>query len=93
MIELATLNTVLTTFALPALKHAQKQFAKEPNAQHWTDCLKAMMVYQQLEYALRGISVDREKLMFDLESNPLGRWPDVICRATVGMTCADAIKY
>jgi hypothetical protein len=92
MITMTTLDDVLTTYALPALKHAQKQFNKEPNAQNWTDCLKAMMVYQQLKYALRRSSVDREKLMFDLEHNPLGAWPDVICRATIGMTCADAIK-
>lgn len=92
MIDLTTLDDVLTTFALPALKLAQKNFNKEPNAQHWTDCLMAMMVYQQLKYALRRSSVDRDKLMFDLESNPLGVWPDVICRATIGMTCADAIK-
>lgn len=92
MITMTTLDDVLTTYALPTLKLAQKQFNKEPNAQNWTDCLKAMMVYQQLKYALRRSSVDRDKLMFDLESNPLGVWPDVICRATIGMTCADAIK-
>lgn len=92
MITMTTLDDVLTTYALPTLKLAQKQFNKEPNAQNWTDCLKAMMVYQQLKYALRRSSVDREKLMFDLEHNPLGVWPDVICRATIGMTCADAIK-
>lgn len=92
MITMNTLDEVLTTYALPALKLAQQQFNKEPNAQNWNACLGAMMTYQQLKYSLRSVSVDREKLMFDLEHNPLGVWPDVICRATIGMTCADAIK-
>ena len=91
-IDLTTLADVHRSWALPTLKDAQKRFSREPNALNWHACLRAMLVFQQLEYAQRSVSVDRNKLMFDLESNPLGQWPDVICRATTGLTCADALR-
>lgn len=91
-IDLTTLADIHRTWALPQLKDAQKRFAREPNALNWQLCLKAMMVHQQLEYAQRSVSVDKGKLWFDLESNPLGQWPNVICRATLGLTCAEALN-
>lgn len=91
-IELHTLADVLKTWALPELKDAQKAFNKNPNGMNWNISLRAMLTYQQLEFALRSATVDREKLMFDLEHNPIGNWQDVICRATIRMTCADALR-
>lgn len=91
-IELHTLADVHKTWALPQLKDAQKAFNKQPTALNWKLCLTAMLVHQQLEYAQRSITVDRDKLLFDLESNPLGQWPEVVCRATLGISCADALS-
>ena len=91
-IEITTLSDVLKTWALPELKDAQKGFNKHPTGLNWNRCLRAMLTYQQLEYALRSFAVDKEKLMFDLESNPVGHWQDVVCRATIRMTCADALR-
>lgn len=92
MITITTLNDVRLTWALPELKDAQKRFNKSPTSLNWQSCLRAMLVYQQLEYAATRRSADVGKLMFDLESNPVGQWPDVICRNTVGLSCADALK-
>lgn len=92
IIEMNTLADILKTWALPEFKDAQKQFAKNPNGLNWNLSLRAMLTLQQLEYATRSNSIDREKLMFDLESNPLGQWQDVICRNTLGMSCADALN-
>lgn len=90
-IDLTTLADVQKTWALPNMRDAQKAFNKYPSASNWKDCLRWMMVYQQLDYACNKGRAITDKLMFDLESNPLGIWPDAICRATLGMTCADAL--
>lgn len=91
-IDLTTLSDVHRTWALPALKQAQKAFNREPNAQNWTLCVKAMLVHQQLEWAARSTSVDKGKMLFDFESNPVGAWPDVVCRATLGIDAATAMR-
>ena len=91
-INLTTLSDVHRTWALPALKQAQKAFNREPNAQNWTLCVKAMLVHQQLEWAARSTSVDKGKMLFDFESNPVGAWPDVVCRATLGIDAATAMR-
>lgn len=91
-INITTLSDVHRTWALPALKQAQKAFNREPNAQNWTLCVKAMLVHQQLEWASRSTSVDKGKMLFDFESNPVGAWPDVVCRATIGMDAATAMR-
>ena len=91
-ITLDTLQDVLRTWALPTLKDAQKAFNKQPTALNWRLCQRAMMTYQQLDGACTSVRVDRNKLMFDLESNPLSVWPDAICRATLGLTCDQALN-
>lgn len=91
-IEMTTPADILKTWALPELKDAQKAFSKNPNGLNWNRSLRAMLTYQQLEFALRSSTIDKGKLMFDLESNPLGHWQDVICRATTRMTCADTLR-
>jgi hypothetical protein len=67
-----------------ALTAAHKAFAKNPNATNWDVCTRAMFTHQQLQYAKRSPSVDREKLAFDLDQNPVGAWQDIISRATCG---------
>jgi hypothetical protein len=67
-----------------ALTAAHKAFAKNPNATNWDVCTRAMFTHQQLQYAKRSPSVDREKLAFDLDANPVGAWQDIISRATCG---------
>lgn len=91
-ISLDTIYDVHRTWALPALKQAQKAFNREPNGQNWTLCVKAMLVHQQLEWAIRSTSVDKGKMLFDFESNPVGAWPDVVFRATLGMDASTAMR-
>ena len=76
-----------------ALAEAQKAFNKNPSSTNWNVCDRAMMTYQQLKDICDLRHPDNGKLMFDLESNPLGCWEDVICRHTLGITCADALAY
>ena len=74
------------------LVHAQKQFNREPTAVHWNVCVRAMLAHQQLGYALRSSTVDRDKLFRELEKSPLGDWQDLICLSVLGRSCADAIR-
>ena len=77
------------TWATDALKLAQKNFNKNPNAFHFHMCLRAMLIHQQLGNAVRSHAVDRAKLSFDLDNNPIGLWGDIICRATTGKDLCD----
>ena len=79
----------VTTWATDALKLAQKNFNKNPNAFHFHMCLRAMLIHQQLGNAIRSHAVDRAKLSFDLDNNPIGLWGDIICRATTGKDLCD----
>lgn len=74
------------------LVHAQKQFNREPNAVNWNVCVRAMLTHQQLGWALRSPSVDKNKLFKDLEQSPIGDWQDLICLNALGLSCADAIR-
>lgn len=74
------------------LVNAQKQFNREPNATNWNVCLRAMITHQQLGYALRSATVDKDKLFHELECSPLGDWQDLICLNALGLSCADALN-
>lgn len=74
------------------LVNAQRQFNREPTATHWNVCLRAMLTHQQLGFALRSATVDRAKLLAELEQSPLGDWQDLICMNTLGLSCADALN-
>jgi hypothetical protein len=84
------LKAIFKPLILAELKVRQKAFNANPNAENWTRVLRAMITHQQLDWAVRSPSIDHGKLMFDLKQN--SDWDEVICRATLGMTCADAIK-
>ena len=79
----------VTTWALDSLKLAQRNYNKNPNAFHFQMCLRFMLIHQQLGNAVRSHVVDREKLSFDLDNNPIGLWGDIICRATTGKDLCD----
>ena len=79
----------VSTWATYSLKLSQSNFNKNPNAFHFHMCLRAMLIHQQLGNAIRCASVDRDKLSFDLDSNPIGLWGDIICRATTGKDLCD----
>ena len=72
------------------LKLRQKAFNDNPTAENWTRVLRAMLTHQQLAWAVRSSSIDHGKLLFDLKQN--SDWDEVICRATLNMSCADAIR-
>ena len=73
------------------LKDKQAAFAKEPNALNWNLCLKAMYVHQQVKFAVRSVTVDRDGLMESLSQAPVGDWADTISRATTGMTVREVL--
>jgi hypothetical protein len=72
------------TLVKNALTEAHKAFVKNPNATNWDVCVRAMFTHQQLQWAKRSSLVDREKLAFDLDHNPMGEWQNIISRATTG---------
>ena len=74
------------------LVNAQKQFNREPTGTHWNVCLRAMITHQQLGWALRSPHVDKDGLFQALCEKPIGEWQDAICRATLGLSCADALN-
>ena len=90
-LEINSLSDLRLKWALPMLKEAQKRFNKYPNANNWRDCTRAMLVYQQLDYAAVSHRIDTAKLWKELLTRPMGEWEDAICRATVGLTCAEAL--
>jgi hypothetical protein len=53
---------------------------------------RAALTYQQIEWASRTHTIDREKLAFDLDSNPINEWQNVICRATLGVGVRTALR-
>lgn len=78
------IDMTVETQVKQALTQAHKAFAKNPNGVNWLVCTRAMFTHQQLQWAKRSSLVDREKLAFDLEHNPLGEWQNIISRATTG---------
>lgn len=78
-------------WAKNTLKAAQSAFNKEPNALNWNLCLKAMYVHQQVKFAVRSVTVDRDGLMESLSQAPVGDWADTISRATTGMTVKEVL--
>ena len=81
---------IFANLTLRELQVRQKRFNDNPNGSNWTACLEAMMTHQQLGYAMRSPSIDPEKLAFDLKQD--SDWHNIVCRATLGMTCADALN-
>lgn len=91
-IEFKKLYNVRLTWAEPQLKLAQRNFNKSPTALNWNLCLRAMLVHQQLAHACRSHSVDRQSLVAALECHSFGQWQDIICRATLGVDCNEALQ-
>ena len=79
-------------WAKDALAAAHRAFAKNPSATNWDVLQRAAFTYQQIEWASRTHTIDREKLDFDLDSNPIGEWQNVICRTTVGSGVREALR-
>jgi len=74
------------------IDYTQRQFKKNPSSINWNECLRALFVYQQLEYATRSRTVDRDALLDTLAVTPLGGWGDAICIATVGTSVKQSLQ-
>lgn len=76
------------SFALSALKLAQKNFNKNPNSTNWTVLTHAMLVHQQATCVARVLrSQDNIDLMLEkLAAQPLSNWPEIIVRSATGLT-------
>jgi hypothetical protein len=81
------------TFALNALKQAQKDFNKNPNTVYWDGLTRAMLTHQQAQAAARVLrSQSNIDLMLEkLAAKPLGDWPEIIVKSTTGMTIKDVL--
>ena len=53
---------------------------------------RAAMAYQQIEWASRTHTIDREKLASKLDSNPINEWQNLICRETLGVGVRTALR-
>lgn len=73
------------------LTQAQKEFIKNPTADNWQANTRAILAYQQILYAALTPKVDRAALVAAVGDAPVDQWPDVICRATTGLSCAEAL--
>ena len=89
--HLETLNKAADLIKLELIV-AQKAFNKQPNSTNWQVCLRAMFAYQQIGFAIRSRTVDREKLAVDLHISARGEWQNIICRATLGLGMRDCIQ-
>ena len=78
-------------WALDSLVRAQRVYNNRPTATHWHVCVRAMLVFQQIDWATRASTVDHEALMLALDEAPGQDWGDIICRATIGKTVNDAL--
>jgi hypothetical protein len=78
-------------WALDNLVRAQRMYNNRPTATHWHVCVRAMLVFQQIDWATRASTVDHEALMLALDEAPGQDWGDIICRATLGMSVATAL--
>ncbi len=81
---------IFVDLTLSELKLRQKRFNANPTGSNWNACLEAMLTHQQLGYAMRSPSIDPEKLAFDLRQ--ASDWHNIVCRATLGLTCAEALN-
>jgi hypothetical protein len=90
--RITNLNDARLNWALPALKTAQNLFKVSPTAQHWNQCLLAMVTYQQLDALItRPAMFDVGKVLFAFEHTPQTDWQNVVCRATAGKDARELI--
>ena len=78
------------TLTIAELARRQKDFNAQPNANNWNRCVEAMLTHQQLEWAIRSRQVDAVALAEELKGR--SDWHNVICEATLNMSCADALR-
>lgn len=73
------------------LLRANAAFIANPTADNWQASTRAMLAFQQIKHAARSPSVDRAALVAAVGDAPIDTWPDVICRATLGMSAAEVL--
>lgn len=91
MIKRTLTPDTLRNWAFGQLSVAQHQFAMNPNGSNWIATVKAMFIYQQTDFAVRGHSIDTTALLRKLEPMNQNLWGDAICMTTVGLLARDGI--
>jgi hypothetical protein len=81
------------SFALSALKTAQREFNKNPSSTNFEVLTRAMVTHQQAQHVARVLrSQDNVDLMLEqLSALPLGDWPDLIVKRATGLTIRDVL--
>lgn len=90
------LTTMMTQELRAALRKANAQFAKQPNAQNWNDTELAMLAWQQWNYAMKtrrldinALDIAREALFIPGDTH---RMLTVVVTEVTGMTPAELLK-
>jgi len=82
----------LGRYATVQLLSNQSAFAETPSSYNWGQTLRAMFVYQQVQYLLsRGLLFRLDVLCEELTDLPIEKWDDAISLYSVNMTVSDAI--
>jgi hypothetical protein len=82
----------LSRHATVQLLSAQSAFADSPSSYNWTQTLRTMFVYQQVQYLLsHGMLFRLDALCDELTALPIEKWDDAISLYSVNMTVSDAI--
>ena len=92
MIKRTLTPDTLRNWAFGQLSLAQHHFALNPNASNWGVTIRAMFIYQQTDYALRGYSIDIAALLKRLAPMHQQTWGDEISMTTVGLLVRDAVS-
>ena len=83
------------SFALSALKTAQREFNKNPNSINWEVLTRAMLTHQQAQCVARNLrSQDNIDLLLEkLTALPLSDWPETIVKTASGHTIREVLAY
>jgi len=93
----ATSPREVIEFAEGRLATAQKLFADNPNSVHWQEALRAMFIYQQVDYVQRRSSLlDIYALCAAIdkleEGASVNEWDDAISAHCVGVPILEALQ-
>lgn len=87
----------IKTWSKDSLRTANKEFLKNPSSTNWTACLRAMMVWQQVEYTdtsvMPAAKTNIRALEIQLGLMQAELWPDQIVKVILNMSMEEALKH
>lgn len=87
----------IKTWSKDTLRTAQKEFLKNPSSTKWTSCLRAMMVWQQVEYTdtsvMPAAKTNIRALEIQLGLMQAELWAEQIVKVILNMSMEEALRY